>query len=99
MDLDPADVAERIALKAVTLTHVRYARGDLLGHILLWFSLLPVFIGLGGFMTHFFFRRELQAMFFGLELIVNEVVNQVLTLPPSTIRLTHARLPPKTNEH
>jgi hypothetical protein len=54
---------------------------------------------LGGFMTHFFFRRELQAMFFGLGLIVNEVVNQVLTLLPSTIRLTRAHLPPKTNEH
>jgi hypothetical protein len=31
MDLDSADVAKRISLKAVTLTHVRYARDDLLG--------------------------------------------------------------------
>jgi dolichyldiphosphatase len=45
MDLDPADVAERIALKAITLTHFWYARGDLLGHALSWFSLLLVFIG------------------------------------------------------
>lgn len=78
MDLDSADIAETIRLKAVSLTHVRYARGDLLGHALSWFSLLPVFIGLGGFMSHFLFRRELQAMFFGLGLILNEVINQVL---------------------
>lgn len=77
MDLDSADIAETIRLKAVSLTHVRYARGDLLGHALSWFSLLPVFIGLGGFMSHFLFRRELQAMFFGLGLILNEVINQV----------------------
>lgn len=78
MDLDSADIAETIALKAVSLTHVRYAKGDLLGHALSWFSLLPVFIGLGGFVSHFLFRRELQAMFFGLGLIVNEGINQVL---------------------
>ena len=78
--MDP-DIEENIALKAVTMTHVRYARGDHLGHALSWFSLLPVFIGLGGFMTHFFFRREMQAMFFGLGLIVNELVNQVCPLP------------------
>jgi hypothetical protein len=52
-----------------------------------------VFIGLEGFMTYFFFRQELQAMFFGLGLIVNEVVNHVLTLPPSPIRVTRTRLP------
>jgi dolichyldiphosphatase len=62
----------------VSLTHVRYHKGDLLGHALSWFSLLPVFIALGGFMSHFFFRRELQAMFFALGLFVNEVINQVL---------------------
>lgn len=77
MDFDSADIAEQIALKAVSLTHVRYAKGDQLGHALSWASLLPVFIGLGGFMSHFIFRRELQAMFFGLGLCVSEVINQV----------------------
>lgn len=81
MDLDSEDIAESIALKAVSLTHVRYAKGDLLGHALSWFSLLPVFIGLGGFTSHFIFRRELQAIFFGLGLIVNEVINQVIASP------------------
>lgn len=80
MELDAADIAETIALKAVTLTHVRYHKGDLLGHALSWFSLLPVFIALGGFVSHFLFRRELQAMFFALGLIFNEVINQVLSL-------------------
>jgi len=78
MELDSADIAETIALKAVTLTHVRYHKGDLLGHALSWFSLLPVFIALGGFVSHFLFRREMQAMFFALGLIVNEVVNQII---------------------
>lgn len=71
------DIAEKIALKAVSLTHVRYSKGDPLGHALSWASLLPVFIGLGGFLSHFIFRRELQAMFFGLGLVVSEFVNQV----------------------
>lgn len=78
MGLDSADISETIALKAVSLTHVRYHKGDLLGHALSWFSLLPVFIALGGFMSHFFFRRELQAMFFALGLCVNEVINQIV---------------------
>jgi dolichyldiphosphatase len=56
---------------------------------LAWASLLPVFIGLGGFVTHFIFRRELQAFFFGLGLIVSEIINQVIKdfvqeLRPST---------------
>jgi dolichyldiphosphatase len=72
------EMTETIILRAVTLTHVRYRKGDDLGHALAWASLLPVFIGLGGFVTHFIFRRELQAFFFGLGLIVSEVINQVI---------------------
>ncbi|RVW98686.1 Lipid phosphate phosphatase gamma [Vitis vinifera] len=53
-------------LKAVTLTHVRYQRGDRFGHFLAWVSLVPVFISLGGFVSHFIFRRELQGMCFAL---------------------------------
>ncbi|KAH9541738.1 hypothetical protein CY35_14G081600 [Sphagnum magellanicum] len=71
-------MTETIILRAVTLTHVRYRKGDDLGHALAWASLLPVFIGLGGFVTHFIFRRELQAFCFGLGLIVSEVINQVI---------------------
>ncbi|KAH9567588.1 hypothetical protein CY35_03G034900 [Sphagnum magellanicum] len=82
-------MTETIVLRAVTLTHVRYRKGDDLGHALAWASLLPVFIGLGGFVTHFIFRRELQAFFFGLGLIVSEIINQVIKdfvqeLRPST---------------
>ncbi|CAH1452157.1 unnamed protein product [Lactuca virosa] len=47
-------------LKAITLTHVRYFKGDQLGCFLAWISLVPVFISLGGFVSHFLFRRELQ---------------------------------------
>lgn len=49
-----------------------------MGHLLAWASLLPVLIGLGGFISHFIFRRELQAMFFGLGLILSEIINQYI---------------------
>ncbi|XP_039136798.1 lipid phosphate phosphatase gamma [Dioscorea cayenensis subsp. rotundata] len=66
------------ALKAVTLTHVRYRRGDSLGHFLAWVSLIPVFISLGGFVSHFLFRRELQGFFFALGLIFSQVLNELV---------------------
>lgn len=65
-------------LKAVTLTHVRYRRGDSLGHFLAWISLIPVFISLGGFVCHFVFRRDLQAMFFALGLIISQFINELI---------------------
>ncbi|WOL08484.1 hypothetical protein Cni_G17237 [Canna indica] len=65
-------------LKAVTLTHVRYRRGDSLGHFLAWVSLIPVFISLGGFVSHFIFRRELQGIFFAFGLILSQVLNEFI---------------------
>ncbi|CAA7389452.1 unnamed protein product [Spirodela intermedia] len=66
------------SLKAVTLTHVRYRRGDSLGHFLAWVSLIPVFISLGGFVAHFLFRRELQGMFFALGLFISQILNELV---------------------
>ncbi|MBA0733149.1 hypothetical protein Gogos_017188, partial [Gossypium gossypioides] len=66
------------ALKAVSLTHVRYQRGDQLGHFLAWVSLVPVFISLGGFVSHFIFRRELQSMFFALGLVISQFINEFI---------------------
>ncbi|KAK4749339.1 hypothetical protein SAY87_026788 [Trapa incisa] len=65
-------------LKAVTLTHVRYQRGDWIGHFLAWVSLVPVFISLGGFVTHFIFRRELQGIFFALGLLISQFINELI---------------------
>ncbi|KAJ7972432.1 lipid phosphate phosphatase gamma, chloroplastic [Quillaja saponaria] len=65
-------------LKAVTLTHVRYQKGDQLGHFLAWVSLVPVFISLGGFVSHFIFRRELQGLFFCLGLIISQFINEFI---------------------
>ncbi|KAG2241351.1 hypothetical protein Bca52824_096665 [Brassica carinata] len=65
-------------LKAVTLTHVRYRRGDQLGHFLAWISLVPVFISLGGFVSHFLFRRELQGIFFGVGLVISQFINEFI---------------------
>ncbi|KAH7844616.1 hypothetical protein Vadar_029952 [Vaccinium darrowii] len=65
-------------LKAVTLTHVRYQKGDHLGHFLAWISLVPVFISLGGFISHFILRRELQTMFFALGLVFSQFINELI---------------------
>ena len=65
-----------MSLKAVTLTHVRYGAEDKLGLMFAWASLLPVFISLGGFVTHFIFRRELQAMFFALGLLIAQFFSE-----------------------
>ncbi|KAK9289311.1 hypothetical protein L1049_007466 [Liquidambar formosana] len=67
-----------LPLKAVSLTHVRYRKGDKLGHFLAWVSLIPIFISLGGFVSHFIFRRELQGMFFALGLLISQIVNEVI---------------------
>ncbi|KAE9589983.1 putative phosphatidate phosphatase [Lupinus albus] len=65
-------------LKAVTLTHVRYQKGDKLGHLLAWVSLIPVFISLSGFITHFIFRRELQGIFFFIGLVISQFINEII---------------------
>ncbi|KAI3743421.1 hypothetical protein L1987_61130 [Smallanthus sonchifolius] len=67
-------------LRAVTLTHVRYHKGDQLGHFLAWISLVPVFISLGGFVSHFIFRRELQGMFFALGLLISQFISDSIKL-------------------
>ncbi|PKA56206.1 dolichyldiphosphatase [Apostasia shenzhenica] len=66
------------SLKAVTLTHVRYRRGDSLGHFLAWVSLIPVFISLGGFVSHFLFRREIQGLCFALGLLFSQFLNELI---------------------
>lgn len=66
------------SLKAVTLTHVRYEPGDYFGHFLAWVSLIPVFISLGGFVTHFLFRREIQGLCFALGLLFSQFFNELI---------------------
>lgn len=73
-----SEIPAHPTLKAVTLTHVRFQKGDQFGHFLAWVSLVPVFISLGGFVSHFIFRRELQGMFFALGLLISQFVNEVI---------------------
>ncbi|KZV14441.1 lipid phosphate phosphatase gamma, chloroplastic [Dorcoceras hygrometricum] len=73
-----SDAIPSATLKAVTLTHVRYRRGDQIGHLLAWISLVPVFISLGGFVSHFIFRRELQGIFLAIGLLISQVFNEVI---------------------
>ncbi|KAK3147572.1 hypothetical protein QOZ80_3BG0284040 [Eleusine coracana subsp. coracana] len=74
------EMAESVppVLKAITLTHVRYRRGDPLGLFLAWVSLIPVFISLGGFVSHFLFRRELQGICFAAGLLVSQFLNELI---------------------
>ncbi|KAK0581971.1 hypothetical protein LWI29_020015 [Acer saccharum] len=65
-----------VPLKAVKLTDVRYQKGDELGRFLAWVSLVPVFISLGGFVSHFIFRRELQGIFFAIGLIISQFIKK-----------------------
>ncbi|KAJ8451062.1 hypothetical protein Cgig2_026871 [Carnegiea gigantea] len=65
-------------LKAITLTHVRYTKGDKVGHFLAWISLVPVFISLGGFVSHFIFRRELQGICFAFGLLISQFINELI---------------------
>jgi dolichyldiphosphatase len=66
------------AMKAITLTYVRYRRGDPLGLCLAWVSLIPVFISLGGFVSHFLFRREIQGICFTLGLLISQFLNELV---------------------
>ena len=66
-----------MSLKSISLTHVRYETGDKLGHFLAWIS-LPIFIGLCGFWTYFIFRRELQAIFLALGILISEFINELI---------------------
>ncbi|CAH1271482.1 DOLPP1 [Branchiostoma lanceolatum] len=63
--------------KPISLTHVEYEEGDLLGKGLAWCSLTPVFI-LVGFGTLLLFRRELHTISFLAGILLNEAVNWVL---------------------
>lgn len=64
--------------RAVSLVHVRYQENDMLGYILALSSLAPIFIGVGGFVSHFILRRELQAFFFALGITLSEILNHFI---------------------
>lgn len=63
--------------KPISLTHVIYPEDDIIGKILAWSSLVPIFI-IVSFVTLILFRRELHTMAWFLGLLVNEVVNMLL---------------------
>lgn len=62
--------------EAVELTHVRYQKGDSLGHFLAWVSLVPIFISVSGYISYFIFRRELQ----GMLLIIGHIISIYIIL-------------------
>jgi len=63
--------------KPVSLTYVDYPTDDLIGKVLAWSSLTPIFIviALG---TLIIFRRELHTIALFIGILTNEALNQVL---------------------
>jgi len=63
--------------KPVSLTYVTYPAGDVVGKMLAWGSLMPIFI-IVSFVTLILFRREVHTMMFFLGILVNETINMAL---------------------
>ncbi|CAL1534310.1 unnamed protein product [Lymnaea stagnalis] len=63
--------------KAVSLTHVEYPIGDLVGFIFAWFSLLP-FILIVSFSTLVILRRDLHTVAFFAGLCISEGINIII---------------------
>lgn len=61
----------------VTFTHVEYPKGDGLGKLLAWCSLLPSFTVIS-FIPIILLRRDLTTIYFYLGMFVNEFTNLVL---------------------
>merc|ERR1712071_82152 len=66
-----------IRWRSLSLTHVEYPEGDLLGKLLAYSSLLPI-VALIGCATLILFRRDLHTITFFIGLVLNEGVNTVL---------------------
>jgi len=63
--------------KPVSLFHVTYPADDIIGKILGWGSLIPMFI-IVAFITLILFRRELHTMAFFGGIVLNELLNAIL---------------------
>ncbi|XP_061164609.1 dolichyldiphosphatase 1-like [Saccostrea echinata] len=66
-----------VVWKSVSLTHVEYPKGDFVGCILAWCSLLPIFT-IVGFITLILFRRDLHTISYFTGLLLNEACNWIL---------------------
>ncbi|GFR89283.1 dolichyldiphosphatase 1 [Elysia marginata] len=67
---------DTVEWKAVSFTYVEYPKGDFLGFLLAWISLLPMII-LVSFATLIIFRRDLHTIAFATGLVVNEAANWI----------------------
>ncbi|KAJ7513521.1 hypothetical protein O6H91_23G002900 [Diphasiastrum complanatum] len=62
-------------MKAVEVAHVKYVEGDGFGHLMAWASLLP-FLITAGLIWHIMFRRELQAIFLFVGMLISGILNE-----------------------
>lgn len=76
---------ESVVWKPISLTYVTYPTGDLLGKLLAWCSLFPIFIIIS-FLTLILFRRELHTMAFFGGLLLNEILNTALKYSIKALR-------------
>ena len=63
--------------KAISLTHIEYPKGDLVGFVLAWASLVPIFL-LVSFTTLILFNRDLHTIAYLLGILFNEALNWCL---------------------
>jgi dolichyldiphosphatase len=61
-------------LKSISLTHVQYSQGDLVGKVLGYITLLPIAI-IVGFVTLIIFNRNLKTFYYFVGLLLNEAIN------------------------
>ncbi|XP_067940138.1 dolichyldiphosphatase 1-like [Watersipora subatra] len=62
---------------SVSLTHIQYPTGDVIGYVLAWASLLPIFIFVS-ISTLILFRRDLHTICMGIGVLLNEALNKIL---------------------
>ncbi|KAH3797871.1 dolichyldiphosphatase 1-like [Dreissena polymorpha] len=62
---------------SISLTHVQYTKGDFIGFVLAWSSLVP-FCLLVAFVTLIVFRRDIHTISYFVGLLLNEAVNWIL---------------------
>ena len=61
----------------VELTHAEYESGDHVGHMLCYFTLLPVFLAVSQ-VTIFLVTQEVRSLLFGIGMVLNELLNMAL---------------------
>lgn len=77
MDVEEGGDLNHVQWIPLSLLFVEYPAGDLIGYILAWFSIMPIFISIG-FLTLIIIRRDLHTVSYFLGILLNELVSTIL---------------------